>query len=65
MGVSMMSMEEIYEELKQVEETVSLTQIMGNVLELRMKGIIEEESGHYYCNNLRLSKKENEKCNLQ
>ena len=65
MGVSMMSMEEIYEELKQVEETVSLTQIMGNVLELRMKGIIEEESGHYYCNNLRLSKRENEKCNLQ
>jgi len=65
MGVSMMSMEEIYQNVKKEFPSITIIRLMELLLELQMKQIVKEESGHYYCNNLRLSKRENEKCNLQ
>ena len=65
MGVSMMSMEEIYQNVKKEFPAITIIRLMELLLELQMKQIVKEESGHYYCNNLRLSKKENKKCNLQ
>ena len=52
MGVSMMSMEEIYQNVKKEFPAITIIRLMELLLELQMKQIVKEESGHYYCNNL-------------
>lgn len=52
LDVSMFSMEEIYQRAKQTEEKISLTKVMEIILELRMKGIVGEENGYYFCNKI-------------
>ena len=43
-----MSVEDVYQKVRQTEEKVTLMEIMEVIMELRMKGIIKEENGYYY-----------------
>lgn len=52
LGTEMKSMEDIYQEIKEKEETVTLEQVMENVLQLQMKYVLEEENGYYLCRNI-------------
>ncbi len=52
LGTEMKSMEDIYQEIKKEEETVTLEQVMESVLQLQMKYVLEEENGYYLCRNI-------------
>lgn len=48
MDVSLMSMEEIYQKVKHAGDEIALSKVMEIVMELRIKGMIEEENGYYF-----------------
>lgn len=51
MDISLMSIDEIYEKVKQTTKLVSIAEVMEIILELRMKGVIGEENGYYFRRN--------------
>lgn len=57
LDVTVKNMGEIYQEVKQKNAEVSLPQVMELVMNLRMKKIIEEENGYYFCNKLAVATK--------
>ena len=50
--VSLKNIEEIYQQVKQKYTEISLVKVMELIMDLRMKKIISEENGYYFCNKI-------------
>lgn len=57
LDTTLKNMEEIYELVKQKNTEISLPQVMNLVMDLRMKKIIEEENGYYFCDKIAVATK--------
>lgn len=57
LDVSFKNMEEIYQQVKQKEEMITLSRVMELVMDLCMRKIIKEENGYYFCNKIAVATK--------
>lgn len=57
-GTSVKTIEDIYQEMKNLNSENSLTDVMENVLSLQIKKRITGENGYYFCNKIPIATKE-------